>query len=276
MGASEPVAALHVLGIPVEPTLLERWRGWYCHPQQPFRVDTLPARWRPSLPEPTPGGVPADLEAVAETRDTFFMYGGGEWVWLGERDLADADPELRRWLVAERRRRIVPKPAPVWPSHPAVTAALVRWIEQGCRTSLHSLAAGSLAAAAKVLPGAADLAGTFPDGSGANCFGTVMAASGQSTAESWVGPDAFTAWLDDHTSPVTAAAHDDANSRPGTVLVWHERGALAHAAITLGEGWALHKPSQAWCSPRIVVRVEELIHSWVYPGARLSRHRLST
>lgn len=33
------------------------------------------------------------------------------------------------------------------------------------------------------------------------------------------------------------------------VLVWHEHGQLAHAALALPGGWVLQKPSQAWDLP---------------------------
>ncbi|ATG56070.1 hypothetical protein CFK41_15750 [Brachybacterium ginsengisoli] len=49
-------------------------------------------------------------------------------------------------------------------------------------------------------------------------------------------------------------------------------GAVAHAAITLGDGWALSKPSQSWSSPRLVWSVRDTILGWRLPGTRLSRH----
>ena len=75
----------------------------------------------------------------------------------------------------------------------------------------------------------------------------------------------FQAWLDDATRP----SGDDGEA--GTVLLWHEDGALAHAAVTLGDGWAFHKPSQGWMSPWMVLTVRELINASRAPGLRLSR-----
>lgn len=108
---------------------------------------------------------------------------------------------------------------------------------------------------AKVLPGARELAGTFPSSSGANCFGTVMAAAGVAdAADEWMLQDAFLAWL---TSVCVPGGDDD---RPGTVLVWRDpEGLPVHAAVTLGDGWAFEKPSQAWSTARTVLTVQETV-----------------
>lgn len=50
---------------------------------------------------------------------------------------------------------------------------------------------------------------------------------------------------------------------------------LAHAAVTIGGGWAFQKPSQSWSSARIVCRVTDVINSWRLRGTKLSRHRIS-
>lgn len=61
---------------------------------------------------------------------------------------------------------------------------------------------------------------------------------------------------------------------PGIVLVWHEHGHIAHAAVTVGDGWAISKPSQSWSSPTVIWTVRETVDSWRIPHTRLSRHRL--
>jgi hypothetical protein len=111
------------------------------------------------------------------------------------------------------------------------------------------------------------LAGTFPDGSGPNCFGTVMAACGVDGADGvWMQREPFEQWLAEHT---TTGGRDDA---PGTVFVWRDAGqAVQHAAITLGDGWMLHKPSQSWMSPRKVRTVGEVKRSTRTAGWRLQR-----
>jgi cell wall-associated NlpC family hydrolase len=62
---------------------------------------------------------------------------------------------------------------------------------------------------------------------------------------------------------------------PGTVLVWRSAsGAVQHAAVTLGAGWALHKPSQGWMSPVKVLEVRDLLRSARGPDRRLGRRTL--
>ncbi|GAB3652375.1 hypothetical protein GCM10027596_01460 [Nocardioides korecus] len=123
-----------------------------------------------------------------------------------------------------------------------------------------------------LLPGARALAGTFPSRSGPNCFGTVMGAAGVvGAAADWVLQDPFEAWLARVARP--ARRVDDAS--PGTVLVWRAPDGVAqHAAVTLGGGWALHKPSQGWMSPVQVLTVAGCLAAGRFPGQRLRRHRL--
>ena len=125
--------------------------------------------------------------------------------------------------------------------------------------------------AERVLPDARRLAGTFPAGSGPNCFGTVMAAAGVAGADTvWMLREPFERWL----SATTRPGGDDAEA--GTVLVWRSPdGLVQHAAVTLGGGWALHKPSQGWMSPTKVLTVAECKASSRASGRRLERHTLA-
>lgn len=258
-------ARTSVLGIPVSQERLARWLHHYCPGRQPFRTRDLPGAVVAALPRTR------SLPVTAELRDTFFMYGGGPWAWLSEEEYADLPPDVRSALGSERRRRIQPKPAPAWPSDTMLEARLVRWIEAGTRPSLHALAQGHLQRASEgPLPGASELAGTFPDRSGPNCFATVMAAAGEPVDQDWVQADQFQDWLDRSTRP---AGPGDEN-RAGQLLVWHQDGEVAHAAVTLGGGWALQKASQSWSSPVVVWTVEEVVRSWLLRGARLVRHTL--
>ena len=122
-----------------------------------------------------------------------------------------------------------------------------------------------------MLPGARGLAGTFPVGSGPNCFGTVMGAAGVTgAAEEWMQLEPFDAWVAASTRP---GGEDGA---PGTVLVWRTAGGEpAHAAITLGDGWALNKASQGWMSPTQVLTVRQVINRSRYRGLRLSRRHVA-
>ncbi|MEU6782078.1 hypothetical protein ABZ912_22975 [Nonomuraea angiospora] len=47
-----------------------------------------------------------------------------------------------------------------------------------------------------------------------------------------------------------------------------------HAAVTLGDGWALHKPSQGWMSPTKVLASQDLKYSARARGQRLHRRHL--
>ncbi len=257
------VPGLSVLGIGVSPALVDRWLAWFAPVRQPFRVDALDPGLLADLPEAP------SFEVTDELRDTFFMYGGGSWVGLTAEEFAALPARTRAALTAERRHRVHPKPAPAWPTDPMVRAKLLRWVEAGTSPSQHALAREQLRAASDgPLPGAAELAGSFPPGSGPNCFGAVMAAAGEPVAIDWVQQDTFTRWVETHTDPSDGADNDHA---AGQVLLWHEHGELAHAAVTVGDGWALHKPSQSWSSPTMVWAVEELVRSWRYPGTRLTR-----
>ena len=108
--------------------------------------------------------------------------------------------------------------------------------------------------AAPLLPRARELAGTFASGSGPNCFGTVMAAAGLAGAEhEWMQREPFEMWL-----AASTVAGGELNA-PGVVLVWRSEDGLAqHAAVSLGEDYALHKPSQGWDSPRQVLKLGEV------------------
>lgn len=258
-----------VLGIEIDDDLLARWRDWYAPQRQPFRVDELLSQLGPQVPR-------IDGTTTPEWRDTFFLY-RGTWTWLTEDEFGALPLAVRRALRRGRRAGMRPKPSPVWPSALAQVAddPLLRWIEAGVAPSEHAqVDEATWARARRILPGAQALAGTFPSaGSGPNCFATVVAAADDlGRADEWMQTEDFDSWLDQRTTPWSGTARDDS---PGTVLVWTEHGKLAHAAITLGDGWALHKPSQSWSSPRLVWSVRRLVNSWRFPSTRLSRHLLT-
>lgn len=72
-----------------------------------------------------------------------------------------------------------------------------------------------------------------------------MAAAGRSeAADVWMLQDPFEEWLS------AAAVLGGKDNDPGTVLVWRSPSGLAqHAAVTIGGGYALHKPSQRLDEP---------------------------
>ena len=110
----------------------------------------------------------------------------------------------------------------------------------GLATRHREVGATTWKACAGRVPRARQLAGTFAPGSGPNCFSTVLTAAGVPDADHDRDVlERFEAWL---SVTCRRVARDEA---PGTVLVWRGKdGLAAHAAITLGDGWAFEKPSR--------------------------------
>ena len=243
------------------------------------------------------GALAEDREPVAEVRDTFGLYGpraGERTVWLTEpgfaalpaptrtrlvrsrlADDADLVPSVRAWgaRVAAARRQADGHRFVWWPSTLAGLEApvLTRYVEAGRRTSRHLEVPDAVwSAAADAAPRARELAGRFPAHSGPNCFGAVMAATGVPGADLvWMQREPFEEWLAARTRP------GGSDAEPGTVLVWRSPdSAVQHAALTLGGGWALHKPSQGWMSPTKVLGVAQCLASARASGRRLERRSL--
>jgi hypothetical protein len=277
---------LTVLGIDVSPGLLDRWIDWLAPDEQPFFLTRKQAAmW--SLPVD-------DREPTKEQRDTYRTYGvdskAARISWLTEATYQElpkatraelvraqvrhdraAVPTVRRWsgvLGLEIRRQADGHRFVWWKSLLHEADAVLPWIvSEDLGPSRHAEVRhwpGSL-------PRARELAGTFPAGSGPNCFGTVMAACGVDGAEDeWMQREPFEEWLAANT---TAGGRDDV---PGTVFVWRDAGfAVQHAAITIGDGWMLHKPSQSWMTPRKVRTVSEVKRSTRTAGWRLQRRKVS-
>ena len=97
-----------------------------------------------------------------------------------------------------------------------------------------------------------------------------MAAAGVTeSVATYTGREPFDAWLR------SSCRRGGEDQQPGTVWVWrNNEGLSVHAAITLGDGWVLEKPSREWSSPRTVVPVAQLLRYNRHPGERLERHRL--
>lgn len=281
-------AESQVLGIAVTQDLLEAWCAWFAPAQQPFLV----AEWDHDVGERR-AAVPREL------LDTFEIYDelvAREAVWLSEPEFMSLPAAVRRRLVqeqVERGRGVVPTvrasgdlagPAATtqaggrrfvwWPRllHPDPLRVLGPYILEGRLPSRHAEVPVSVwETAERLLPNARCLAGRFPARSGPNCFGTVMAAAGKSGAEDlWMQREPFEDWLASNT---VSGGRDN---EPGTVLVWRSPdGLVQHAAVTLGAGFALHKPSQGWMSPTKVLHVAEVKASSRAAGRRLQRYRLT-
>ena len=228
------------------------------------------------MPERQPFVVPRALAAqrgwaddraglAFEVVDTFEMYGaaGDEAIVLLDRaaartlpaEVRHGQPSAHRWPVSDTA---------------ADNARTLRYIERGRLASRHRDVTKAQWRDAAALPGARTLAGTFPAGSGPNCFGTVMAAAGiAGAAEEWMQLQPFECWL------AASARPGGRDEEPGTVLLWRDTdGAPAHAAVTLGGGWALNKASQGWMSPTQVLTVRQVVNRSRFRGLRLERRLL--
>lgn len=279
--------ALEALGIDVSAELLAQWATWFAPEHQPFLLsaDSPLAR----------AGHALDSSMTMETRDTFEIYSLPDGIFcrgITYEEFMALPREDRAELVRAQRalgRSQVPS-VRAWPFiRPLGTAkqadghrfvwwptllkgleheVLIPYIEEGRRASRHHEVDEQVWAEATVLlPDARALAAKSPPGSGPNGFGTVMGAAGVSGAASvWMQREPFEEWLSDVTR---LGGSDDA---PGTVLVWRSStGLVQHAAVTLGGGWALHKPSQGWMSPVKVLTVADVIGSARGADRRLSR-----
>jgi hypothetical protein len=285
-------AGMRVLGVPVPADLLRQWAQWLAPERQPFFLTA---------------GEAADLGMTAgepvtdpQLRDTYAMYDASGLVvsWLTEPEFLAlprgarsglvraqlghqraAVPTVRRWLplIGPKARDQADGHRFVWwPSLLAGHAAgvLPHLVSEDLLPDQRAAVPDATwDRAAQVLPRARELAGTFPIGSGPNCFGTVMAAAGvPGAATAWMQREPFESWLRSATRP---GGRDEV---PGTVLVWRSvaGSTVQHAAVTLGAGWALHKQSQCWYSPRLVLRTADVIAASRTRGWRLSRYSVTT
>jgi hypothetical protein len=279
-----------VLGVTVDDDLRARWSSWFAPDPQPFLINR-----HGSLAKL---GVPLLEGLDPQLRDTYEVYAlesGTTWRSISSSDFLNLPRPTRAALIrgqCELGRSLVPS-VRSWPTLEGLgirsqadgyrfvwwpsllkgneEEVLIAYVEFGRHRSRHAdVAAGTWRRAAMVLPGAHEIAGTFPQRSGPNCFGTVMGAAGiAGAAEVWMQQDSFESWLAASTRP---GGHDN---EPGTVFVWYSPEGLAqHAAVTLGDGWTLHKPSQGWMSPTKVLTLPELMSSVRARGRRLTRRVL--
>ncbi|GAB3923614.1 hypothetical protein GCM10029976_014080 [Kribbella albertanoniae] len=277
---------MRALGIDVPPALLDKWVGWLAPDTQPFFLTPQQAQaW---------GFENDGREPRGEERDTFRTYAvdstASVIAWLTEQQFAVLDKPIRAQLVraqVRHGRSSVPT-VRKWQGllGPELKAQadghrFVWWkslLAEHAEKILQTFISEDLLSPSRhaevtnwpaALPRARELAGTFADGSGPNCFGTVMAAAGVEGADTvWMMCEPFEEWLAEHTAP---GGRDDV---PGTVFVWRNEARVQHAAITIGDGWMLHKPAQTWWSPRKVRSVAEVRRATRTAGWRLSRHRL--
>ncbi|MGH8967846.1 MAG: hypothetical protein ACRDXB_21335, partial [Actinomycetes bacterium] len=238
-------------------------------------------------------------ELPPELRDTYEIYElpeGLGFAWLDE-DLFLSLPRSARVELVGAQRRLGREQVPSvkawgsfvgdrareqadghrfvwWPSllRGLEERVLTDYVEHDRRPSRHEqVSERTWRASEHQVPGGRMLAAGFPGGSGPNCFATVMAAAGVTDAGSqWMQREPFENWL----AESTCCGGSDA--RPGTVLVWRSHDAqVQHAAVTIGDGWALHKPSQGWFDPVKVLAVADIKRSARAVGQRLHRYTLN-
>lgn len=289
---------MEVLGIEVPEERRRRWIEWLAPDPQPFFVESRrdwPASTDSSLLTPE----------VGDTCRSWRLRRDLDVIWLGEATFLELSRPERRRLVREQVRhgrgavpsvrrwsdlldsallrshadghRFVWWPSLLARGSGAVLARVIASSPDGAQpaaaASRHREVAGeSWAACAGVVPGARTLAGTFASSSGPNCFGTVMAAAGvEGMEDAGVGVEPFECWLAEAGQPSPRGGGID----PGTVLVWRDADAQpVHAAVTIGDGWALEKGSSEWWTPRAIRRIDEVVRAARAPGQRLERHRL--
>ena len=279
-----------VLGIDVEPALMESWSRWLAPDPQPFLVGS-PGSWRECDDE---GGM-----MTAELEDTYRLWWGVERgsavIWISEVQFDRLPKRTRAALVREqvsRRRGAVPTVCAWqdlldgarlrssgdghrfvwWPSLLAsqTEQILSRVVSTRRLPSRHLEVDDEIWRRSEaVLPEAKRLGGTFPSGSTVNCFGSVMEAAGAASAAVYDDVEPFEAWL------ASACNAGGDTEQPGVVLVWRGRdGSPVHAAVTIGGGWGLEKPSKDWHSPFAVVTVADIMRMSRHPGERVERHRI--
>jgi len=97
-----------------------------------------------------------------------------------------------------------------------------------------------------------------------------MEAAGTNNGGACESVEPFNQWL----SAKCRNGGDPNNA--GTVLVWRDRdGVPVHAAVAIGDGWALEKPSQEWHSPHAIAAIRDVVHSARLPGQWLEKHTVS-
>lgn len=280
-----------VLGIQVAPSLIASWSRWLAPDPQPFLVDSS-GSWPECDDE---GG-----DVTPELADTYRLWWGVEKgsvvIWLSELQFMGLPRPVRAALVREqvnRRRGAVPavrawddvldgqrlrKQADGhrfvwWPSLLASRRRQIldRVVSTRRLPSRHREVPEEIWRGAKArLPQARRLAGTFPSGSNTNCFGAVMESAGAASNDVFGDVAPFEAWV---------ASRCDAGgdtSQPGVVLLWRSvGGSPVHAAVSIGGGWGLEKPSRDWHSPFAVLTVKDIMKMSRHPGERVERLTIS-
>lgn len=292
-------------GCSLDPTTFAAWQQHWVPHAQPFFVSDALAQRLPALPRFTrrefhQSGVPLSLHdtlttynvapdppwVVWLTFEAFACLGGAERLNLlhEQRDFGRAgvihldevtdqlEPRTLTALAALTTDGYFVWWSRLWELLPTTEqqSVLQRFVETDrlpCRR--HNFTPDHWDRVATLLPGAGDLAGSFLPESGGNCLSTVMATFGApAVAERWEHPEPFERWLE----RFTALPKSDVQKRAqvdelGNVLVWRDESTrVQHAAVSLGEGFVLHKEAQSWHVPRQVTSLDEALVRWQDDG----------
>jgi hypothetical protein len=280
---------VRLLEIEVPAELLRRWRRYLAPEWQPFFV-----RPEDGLSSPEMDALPVLTDDLRCTYTAWRVRDATAVVWFDEKSYMELSRADRARLVrsqVERRRGAVPSVRRWqgdfevdklraqadghrfvwWPSlldenpEPVMRAQ----VEDGQLPTRHREVSEETWRRCKdVVPRARDIVGAFPESSGANCFGTTLAATGRAVVADRALQDQFESFLEEHCTP--GGRDED----PGTVLVWRDRDAIpSHSAVTIGDGWGVEKPAETWWTPTIVADVAQLIRVNRSVGLQLERHR---
>lgn len=123
-------------------------------------------------------------------------------------------------------------------------------------------------------PAIQELAGSFVEQSGPNCFATALAplvepTEAAETASRWLTGEQLTAALTErgYQSERVLGEVQGRDLAPGTVIGWADAaGTLQHAFTYLGEGLVLNKQSQCWWHPRQIVPFRVAWENWAADG----------
>ncbi|MEV8371439.1 hypothetical protein AB0P21_01830 [Kribbella sp. NPDC056861] len=279
---------MEVLGTHVSPALLRKWVDWLAPAKQPFYGTAKQLRsWKLQQDDTEPDRQQRDtyltyhldsrLRSVCLDEETFMSLPQATRAAMVRAQVTHergAVPSVRRWRAvlgpelkaqADGHRFVWWKPLLRGSRAAAVLPSIVG---EGLHPSRHDEVT---AWPTKLLPQARALAGTWSTTGEANCFGTVLAATGVKDAvETWMQREPFEQWLAAHTE---SGGRDDV---PGTVFVWRDtaEGLVQHAGVTLGGGYMLHKPSQQWITRREVRTVAEVRRTTRGAGWRLEKRAL--
>lgn len=117
-------------------------------------------------------------------------------------------------------------------------------------------------------PSVRALAGTFAARSGPNCFSTTLAAvthnpvTAETIANFWLHQGTFFDGLSRRGYILTDEVVTDPDLHDA-VLVWADQNGIAqHACYVIGNGFVLNKNTQAWYTPRQLLRLDVLLDDW--------------